>query len=29
MTLDKEFASVRPAFDAIVGGVAFQVKALA
>jgi hypothetical protein len=26
MTLDKEFASIQPAFDAIVGGVAFQVK---
>ena len=27
MTLDSEFASIRPAFDAIVGGIAFQVKA--
>lgn len=26
MTLDSEFASIRPAFDAIVGGIAFQVK---
>ena len=26
MTLDSEFASIRPAFDAILGGIAFQVK---
>lgn len=26
MTLDSEFASIRPAFDAIVGGIAFQAK---
>jgi hypothetical protein len=28
MTLDSEFASIRPAFDAIVGGITFQAKAL-
>ena len=27
MTLDSEFAALRPAFDAIVGGIAFQAKA--
>ena len=26
MTLDSDFPSIRPAFDAIVGGLAFQVK---
>lgn len=29
MTLDSEFAALKPAFDAIVGGIAFQAKALA
>ncbi|HEY6466571.1 MAG TPA: FHA domain-containing protein [Candidatus Acidoferrales bacterium] len=27
MTLDSEFAGLKPAFDAIVGGIAFQAKA--
>ncbi|HKQ87653.1 MAG TPA: hypothetical protein VJS43_12895, partial [Candidatus Acidoferrales bacterium] len=29
MTLDSDFPSIRPAFDSIVGGLAFQAKVLA
>jgi hypothetical protein len=29
MTLESELGSVQPSFDAILGGVAFQVKAAA